>query len=106
MFTYLATVLNSLADIRLDTYLSGKRVAVKILPHDENHCAAESVSGERNAADLAHENVVRLHAVFDNVAGSSASSSVLVLDYAGKSNLQTIIRRHPEVMEREEFQVS
>ena len=60
-----------------------------------------TVTGEMNARDLEHPNLVKVHGVFnddddDNVCGNT----LVVMEYVGKANLQTLMETHPERIDK------
>ena len=62
---------------------------------------ASTVTGEMNARDLEHPNLVKVHGVFnddddDNVCGNT----LVVMEYVGKANLQTLMETHPERIDK------
>ncbi len=79
----------------------GKRVAVKLISHDGQkagaRCRTESVVRESNAVGLSHRNIVRVHSIFcDGDNYSDAASALVVMEYVGQSNLQTLLDTMPD----------
>ena len=71
---------------------AGKRVAVKVIEKGPDDSKSESLSSELNAKDLTHENVVQVFGVYPD----PSNNSVIIMEYVGKNNLQTLLDAHSE----------
>lgn len=69
----------------------GKKVAVKVL-------RGETMKSELNASDFVHQNVVR---VLSSSVREKNGNAVVIMEFAGKSNLLTLIRKHSEIVDSE-----
>lgn len=85
----------------------GKRVAVKILNKRHSSSVSKDISGatkavdtvanELNAKDLVHDHVVRIYGVYPD----PEMNSVIIMEYVGKSNLQTLLDSQPHMIDSE-----
>jgi serine/threonine protein kinase len=79
--------------------LVGKRVAVKVIAKgghkiDLNTKRAESVARELNGLHFEHNHLVQMFGVFT----AEDLHTVIIMEYVGKSNLQTIIEKYPTTL--------
>lgn len=83
-------------------------MAVKVIRHEQDSGSTsafcpkrrtDSVTNELNAKDLKHENIVEIFGVYPDPQGNS----VIIMEYVGKNNLQTLMDSHSDYID-EAFQ--
>jgi hypothetical protein len=79
------------------------RVAVKVIARDDKMLSKSrrrtSLDSEMNATRIPeHENVVKVHGIFDGM--EALHSSVIVMEYVGHYNLQNVIESQPQKLQR------
>lgn len=78
----------------------GQRVAVKVIPRNGSVSKTSrrtSLDNELNAIRLDHENVVKVHGIFDH----EEKHAVILMEYVGRSSLQDIIEERPAMLTQE-----
>ena len=64
-----------------------------------------TVLGELNARHLTHPNLVKVHGVYHRGDGEGddcdGGNTLVIMEYVGKANLQSLIETHPEKIDGE-----
>ena len=73
-------------------------MAVKVIEKASD--PSDSIANELNAKDLNHENVVKVFGVYPD----PKCNSVIIMEYVGKNNLQTLLDAHSEKIDEQFIQ--